>query len=86
VKLAGRYELLEARYVPLDPVEDGFLGVLVEIRHQETGDGEEYQLLSTAVGSGNRLLSLVSASPALVYELFEREVGDGVRPVSGEVP
>jgi hypothetical protein len=66
-----RHEILESVYVEMDPVLDGFRGVLVELM----GVGEGYVLLETAVGTGNRLLRFSSESPDLAYALFEAELG-----------
>jgi hypothetical protein len=67
----GRHEVLESVFVEMDPVLDGFGGVLVEL----VGIGEGYVLLETAVGSGNRLLRFTSESPDLAHALFETELG-----------
>ena len=69
--LVGRHEVLESIFVEMDPVMDGFRGVLVEL----VGVGEGYVLLETAVGTGNRLLRFSSESPELAYALFEAELG-----------
>jgi ubiquinone/menaquinone biosynthesis C-methylase UbiE len=55
----------------MDPVLDGFCGVLVEL----LGVGEGYVLLETAAGTGNRLLRFSSESPDLAYAIFEAELG-----------
>ena len=67
----GRHEVLESVFVEMDPLVDGFRGVLVEL----LGVGENYVLLETAVGTGNRLLKFSSESPDLAYALFEAELG-----------
>jgi hypothetical protein len=67
----GEHEVLESVLVEMDPVLDGFRGVLVEL----VGVGEGYVLLETAVGTGNRLLRFSSESPDLAYALFEAELG-----------
>jgi len=54
----------------MDPVLDGFCGVLVEL----LGVGESYVLLETAAGTGNRLLRFSSGSPELAYAFFEAEL------------
>jgi hypothetical protein len=66
-----RHEVLESVYVEMDPVLDGFCGVLVEL----LGVGEGYVLVETAVGTGNRLLRFASESPDLAYAAFESELG-----------
>jgi hypothetical protein len=71
MRLVGRHEVLESVFVEMDPVLDGFCGVLVEL----LGVGESYVLVETAVGTGNRLLRFSSESPDLAYALFEAELG-----------
>ena len=44
--------LLEALFVELDPLEDGFSGALVEVHRH----GNRYVLLGIAPSTGNRLL------------------------------
>ena len=57
-------------FVEMDPVLDGFCGVLVEL----LGVGESYVLLETAAGTGNRLMRFSSRSPELAYAFFEAEL------------
>jgi hypothetical protein len=71
MRLVGRHEVLESVFVEMDPILDGFSGVLVEL----VGAGEGYLLLETAAGTGNRLLRFSSESPELAYALFEAELG-----------
>ena len=71
MRLVGRHEVLESVFVEMDPVLDGFSGVLVEL----VGVGEGYALLETAVGTGNGLLRFSSKSPDLAYAFFEAELG-----------
>jgi hypothetical protein len=66
-----RHEVLESVFVEMDPVLDGFGGVLVEL----VVVGEGYALLETAAGTGNRLLRFSSDRPILAYALFEAELG-----------
>lgn len=55
----------------MDPLQDGFVGVLVEIyRH-----GDRYILLETAPATGNRLLTFSSRDKGLVYAAFAQELG-----------
>lgn len=72
------HEVLESVVVEMDPILDGFAGVLVEL----VVDGERYALVETALGSGNRLLRFGSADRGLVCALFETELsnGSGIRP------
>ena len=68
----------------MDPVLDGFRGVLVEL----LGVGESYVLLETAVGTGNRLLEFRTRRLRLARSLFEAELGTAPYPgrdSSGEV-
>ena len=69
--MVGEHEVLESVFVEMDPVLDGFRGVLVEL----VGVGEGFVLLETAAGTGNRLLRFSSESPELAYALFEAELG-----------
>ena len=46
------FELLESLFVELDPLTDGFAGVLLEVHRRE----DRYVLLETAPTTGNRLL------------------------------
>jgi hypothetical protein len=71
MRLVGEHEVLESVFVEMDPILDGFRGVLVEL----VGVGEGYVLLETAVGTGNRLLRFASESTDLAYALFEAELG-----------
>jgi hypothetical protein len=68
--MVGRHEVLESVFVEMDPILDGFCGVLVEL----LGVGESYVLLETAAGTGNRLLRFTSESPDLAYAFFEAEL------------
>jgi hypothetical protein len=70
MRLVGGHEVLESVFVEMDPLLDGFRGVLVEL----LGVGESYVLLETAVGTGNRLLRFSSRSLELAYAFFEAEL------------
>lgn len=70
MKLSESYEILESVAVGMDPIVDGFLGVLVELLF----DGERYVLSETALGSGNRLLRFRSHDRRLAYALLEAEL------------
>jgi hypothetical protein len=65
------YEVIESVAVEMDPVMDGFAGVLVELIF----DGERYAVIETALGSGNRLLGFYSRSGEFARALFESELG-----------
>jgi hypothetical protein len=71
MKLEGDIELLETLFVELDPLVDGFIGVLVEIHRR----GDRYVLLEVAPATGNRLLRFSSTDRKLVYALLHRELG-----------
>lgn len=70
MKVADGYEVLESVVVEMDPVVDGFAGVLVEL----VFDGERHVLTETALGSGNRLLRIRSRDPLTAYGLLESEL------------
>ncbi len=69
----GHEEVLESVVVAMDPVVDGFAGVLVEL----VFDGERYALAETALGSGNRLLRFRLRDPRAAYALLEAELACG---------
>lgn len=54
--IAGEDESIEAVFVEMDPVQDGFCGVLIEL----VAVGEGYAVMETAAGTGNRLLRFCS--------------------------
>lgn len=74
VKVADGYEVLESVVVEMDPVVDGFAGVLVEL----VFDGERHVLSETALGSGNRLLRFRSPDPGPAYALLAAELSGAV--------
>jgi hypothetical protein len=65
------FELLESLFVELDPLVDGFAGVLVEVYRR----GDRYVLLETASITGNRLLKYSSEDRDLVYAALDRKLG-----------
>jgi hypothetical protein len=65
------FELLESLFVELDPLADGFAGVLLEIHRH----GDRYVLLEMAPATGNRLLKFSSKDKDLVYATLARELG-----------
>jgi len=69
------FELLESLFVELDPLEDGFVGVLLEVYRL----GDRYVLLETAPATGNRLLRFSSKDRELVYAAFAKELGGSPR-------
>ena len=65
------FELLESLFVELNPLEDGFAGVLIEIyRH-----GDRYVLIEVAPVTGNRLLKFSSKDRELIYATLAHELG-----------
>jgi hypothetical protein len=59
----------------MDPLLDGFYGVLVEIyRERDPSGGFRYVLLETACLSGNQLLKFSSKDKGLVYAALAREL------------
>ena len=71
MRIAEGHEVIEAVFVEMDPLQDGFCGVLVEL----VATGEGYAVVETAAGTGNRLLLFRSANRALARSLFEAELG-----------
>jgi hypothetical protein len=65
------FELLESLFVEMDPLEDGFAGVLLEIHRH----GDWYVLLETAPTTGHQLLRFSSKDRGLVYAAFAYERG-----------
>jgi hypothetical protein len=58
----------------MDPLLDGFSGVLIEIyREKDPSGGYRYVLLETACASGNQLLKFSSKDKGLVYAALTRE-------------
>jgi hypothetical protein len=70
MRIAEEYEVIEAVFAKMDPLCDGFAGVLIEL----VGLGESYALVDTAAGSGNRLLEFRTQSPQLAHSLLEAEL------------
>ena len=59
----------------MDPLLDGFSGVLVEIYREKEGSGDfRYVLLATATATGNRLFRFSSKDMRLVYAALVREL------------
>jgi hypothetical protein len=60
----------------MDPLLDGFSGVLVEIyREREPSGGFRYVLVETASATGNQLLKFSSKDRELVYAALARDLG-----------
>ncbi len=69
------FELLESLFVKLDPLEDGFVEVLLEVYRLD----DWYILLETAPATGNLLLRFSSKDRELVYAAFAKELGGSPR-------
>jgi hypothetical protein len=65
------FELLESLFIELDPLEDGFAGVLLEIHRH----GDRYVLLEVAPSTDNRLLRFSLKDMGLVYMVLAGELG-----------
>ncbi len=79
MKLENLPEQLFGSAVGMDPVLDGFSGVLVEIYRERDSFGRvRYVLLETASATGNRLLRFASVDPSLVASILLEEIG-GIR-------
>jgi hypothetical protein len=63
-------ELLESLFVELDPLVDGFAGVLVEVYRR----GDRYILMEAAPVTGNLLIRFSSRDKELVYAALAREL------------
>ncbi len=76
MKVNSLPEQLFASAVNMDPLLDGFSGVLVEIyRERESSGGLRYVLLETASATGNQLFRFSSKDRELVYAALAREIG-----------
>lgn len=60
----------------MEPISDGFQGVLAELCFT----GDVYRMSLTAAGTGNQLLTFSSQSVALVYHLLHKEIGGDCLP------
>jgi hypothetical protein len=76
MKLESLPEQLFISVIDMDPLLDGFSGVLIEIyREREPSGGFRYVLLETASGTGDQLLRFSSKDRELVYAACARELG-----------
>ncbi len=76
MKLDSVPEQLFASVVGMDPLLDGFSGVLVEVyREREPSGGFRYVLLETSAATGDRLLRFTSKDRELVYAFLASELG-----------
>ena len=73
MQISEDFKLLESLFVELDPLEDGFVEMLLEIYRYR----ERYFLLETAPITGNRLLEFSSKDKGLVYAALAEEL-DGL--------
>lgn len=64
------FELLESLFLELDPLEDGFVGVLLEVYRHE----DRYVLLEVAPATGNRLLKFSSKDRELFSAVLAGEL------------
>jgi hypothetical protein len=69
------FEFLESLFVGLDPLEDSFGEVLLEIHRR----GDEYVLLEMAPTTGERLLRFSSKYRELVYAALAQELSASLR-------
>lgn len=60
--------VLESVYVEMDPVLEGFEGVLIELSRQD----KSYILTETAAATGNLLLRFTSSRPESAYRLLQQ--------------
>ncbi len=75
MKLDSLQEQLFASAVGMDPLVDGFSGVLVEIySERDPSVGFRYVLLQTACATGNQLLKFSSKDRELVFAALAREL------------
>jgi hypothetical protein len=80
MKFESLPEQLFTSVVGMDPLLDGFSGVLVEIyRERESSGGFRYVLLETASGTGDQLLRFSSKDRELVYAALARELSASQR-------
>ncbi|MBA2691902.1 MAG: hypothetical protein H0U65_05335 [Rubrobacter sp.] len=71
----GDIQLLEASFIELDPLMEGFSGVFAEIRRERAPDsGELYFAVLFSAATGDRVFSFESASRQLAEETLRREV------------
>ena len=75
MNISEDFELLESLFVELDPLEDGFGGVLLEVHRH----GNRYVLLEVAPSTGNQLLRFSSKDKGLVYTALARELDTSLR-------
>lgn len=71
MQIGEDFELLECLFVELGPLEDGFAGMLLEVRRH----GDRCALLEVAPATGNRLLRSSSEDRGLVYAILDGELG-----------
>lgn len=74
----GDQELMDAYVVELDPVLDGFSGVLVELYMLGDGASRLYAVRQSALASGNRLAVFSSSDEGLARAVFDGDIGEPV--------
>ena len=70
MQIEENFEALESLFVELDPLEDRFTGVLLEVHR----NGGRYVLLPVPRATGSRLLSSSSENRGLVSAVFDGEL------------
>jgi len=69
-------EQLFVSVVGMDPILDGFSGVLVENYRERDASGRvHYVLLETTSATGNRLVRFTSTGPSLVASILLEDIG-----------
>ena len=71
MQIGENFEALEILFVELDPLEDRFAGVLLEVHR----NGGRYVLLPVARGTGSRLLSFSSEDRGRDSAVLDGELG-----------
>lgn len=82
----GRTELIEAAFVEMDPICDGFCGVLVELSREPDTSGEAYVALAVSALAGERVVRFGSAREERARKFYEALLGGkggGVRRNDG---
>lgn len=82
-------ELIEACFIPLDPVLDAFHGVLVELYKRSAGTstpdgapGKRYVVVQSAALTGNVLTRITSADEATARRVYVDLCDTGVYPAT----
>lgn len=75
LKISEGYEVTRSVTIEMDPIWDGFTGVLIGLVFNE----ERYLFTETALDSGNRLLRFCSDNRTQAYAPFEAQLPDDGR-------